>query len=115
MNLLVRLLSEGQTTAAYIKKRQLGDKHANHVDLFQILSTANSTAYKRLRDVEESTTPEVQDALRKSYLPVLRESEWEEARKITRHRQPVHSHRWVTFVPVAGSDGLTAPDDDSPR
>src|SRR5215469_11591726 len=115
VNLLIHLLREGQTSAANVMARKPYDRSADRVGLFQMLSSANFSAYSRLRDVEENAPQETQDALRRSYLPVVGESEWQEARGITRNRVPVHSHRWVTFVPVAQRDGLAVPDNDSPR
>lgn len=115
MNLLVRLLREGQTAAAYVMTRGRGDRSADRIDLFEMLSIGDVPAYSRLRDVEAAAPTDLRDTLRRSYLPTIDESEWENVRAITRSRRPVHSRRWVTFVPVTQPGGLTVPDDDSPR
>jgi hypothetical protein len=115
VNFLARLIRDRQTIAANLITTTSANQPSDRVGLSQILSSPDFPSNSRLADVQQSAPSDVRAALGRSYLPIVRESDWQTAFDLTSNRPPAHSHRWVTFVPAGFAEGLTVPDDDSPR
>lgn len=115
MNILIPLLQEGQSVVAELMTYgQARGSDGDRLELGDLLASDALPIPSRIRDELEGGSPAIQRALSQGYLPILDTSSWEYAVEQTRARRPVHTQRWVVFVGLSPSRGVTVPDDDSP-